>query len=130
MNALAQPSPALSSYKERTLLYAKRLEDQVAGHTDEVLNTSRLVYEFSFDIMGDFAFGRSIEDSEQEEWRQAIVALKKGMAMLGPWSPTPWLVRLGFAFFPFFGPIRDFNRELDWCRDCMKKRLQVRGCFY
>lgn len=76
--------------------------------------------------MGEFAFGKSFNMLEDEKWHFAVIMLRRAMRLLGPLSPVPWLAQIGIMNFPWLWVIRDWLSMLDWCRDRMRERMQVR----
>lgn len=106
--------------------YALEAESQVrqAAASKQVVDAWKLLYEFSFDIMGDFAFGRTPEMARTEEWKTAVRNLKRGMALLGPFSPVPWLLKIGFSI-PRLWIVRDFRDMVEWCKQCMRQRMKM-----
>ena len=83
-------------------------------------------YWLSFDIMGKFAFGRSFRMLENEEWHSAILMLRNAMRLLGPLSSVPWLAQIGFAMLPRVSLIGDWYAMVDFCKDRMRERIEVR----
>jgi hypothetical protein len=119
-------SQALSGYHHKIIHYAKRLDSQIAQSTGRLVEASSLLYEFSFDLMGDFAFARSPSEHEEErrKWYAAIASLQKGMALLGPLSPVPWLLHIGLSF-RWVPIVQAWNSMISFCKDCMNARLRV-----
>jgi len=46
--------------------------------------------------MGDFAFGKSSDVLRDGRAHFAIEMLRAGLTFLGPFSPVPWFVRVGY----------------------------------
>ena len=115
---------ALLSYENRILYFVDRLDRQVACLSGQKVNLSRLLYEFGFDVMGDFAFGNDFSLCESEEWRAAIARLQNGIALLGPFSPVPWLLQIGFSV-PNLWIVQEWNSMIRWCKARMDERLEV-----
>ena len=110
--------------------YAEQLEGRVAGLSSAGLdiNVSLWFYLFSFDVMGEFAFGKSFNMLRDEKWHEAVAMLRRAMRLLGPLSPVPWLAQIGFTILPWFWVIGDWHAMLDWCRERMSERIKVRTC--
>ena len=119
--------PALKHYHQRTIEYVGRLEIQIAtlSAKEQTVNISDWFYWLSFDIMGEFAFGRSFRMLEDEEWHVAIRMLRSAMRLLGPFSSVPWLAQIGFALFPNTAFIGEWHAMLQFCKDRMKERIKV-----
>jgi len=118
----------LLQYEDRVLEYAKQLEEHVATASSKGIdvNVSQLFYFLAFDVMGDFAFGKSFGMLRDEKWHKAVIMCRRAMELLGPLSPVPWLCQIGFYTVPWFWVIRDWHAMLDWCRDQMGERIKVR----
>ena len=48
------------------------------------------------------------------------------MSLTGPFSPVPWLIRLGFEN-PIVAIARDLHKLLKWCSEQMDERINVIG---
>ncbi|KAL8715374.1 MAG: hypothetical protein Q9220_000707 [cf. Caloplaca sp. 1 TL-2023] len=118
---------ALEGYNKKIVSYSQRLERKVANSVGQAVNASSLLYQFSFDLMGDFAFARHADedDSLNEQWYSAIAALHKGMGLLGPLSPVPWLLHIGISL-PLLSIVQDWNEMIAFCKSCMDDRMKVR----
>ncbi|KAL8952041.1 MAG: hypothetical protein Q9222_002028 [Ikaeria aurantiellina] len=117
---------ALEGYNKKIISYSQRLERKVADSIGKAVNASSLLYQFSFDLMGDFAFARHADedDSLNKQWYSAIAALHKGMGLLGPLSPVPWLLHIGISL-PLLSIVRDWNNMIAFCKSCMDDRMEV-----
>ena len=120
---------ALENYEATVVEYGKKLESRVAelSAKGQPINVSLWFYWFTFDVMGIFAFARSFDMLQKEEWHVSVVMLRKAMRLLGPLSPVPWLAQIGFNMFPWLWVVRDWLAMLAWCRDRMSERLKVRS---
>ena len=118
---------ALAFYEERVVQYAESLESRIAKLADagEPINVCDWFYWFTFDVMGEFAFGKSFDMLTTKQWHIAVVMLRKAMRLLGPLSPVPWLAQIGFNTAPWLWVVRDWLAMLAWCRERMTERLQV-----
>lgn len=74
---------ALCGYEERMSKYQARLTDHINSTVDNVINVSKSFNYYSFDVMGDLAFGTSFRmlGSSEEHWATKI--LKNGLEPLG-----------------------------------------------
>ena len=118
---------ALNDYEDRVVCYAETLESRIASlaQDDQSVDVCNWFYWFTFDIMGEFAFGRSFDMLQDEKWHFAVVMLRKAMRLLGPLSPVPWLAQIGFHIVPWLWIVRDWLAMLEWCRNRMTERIQV-----
>ena len=74
--------------------------------------------------MGEFAFGKSFDMFEDEEWYFAIRMLRRAMLLLGPFNSVPWLAQIDFSFFPNTWVIGEWHGMMDFCRDQMEERIR------
>ena len=79
-------------------------------------------YFFSFDVMGDFAFGKPLNMLTTEKWQYTILLMREFLSYLGPLSPVPWVCRLGFGF-PGMAP--GWKRFCEYCKARMDERIEV-----
>ncbi|KAL5042261.1 hypothetical protein BDW71DRAFT_200739 [Aspergillus fruticulosus] len=88
--------------------------DIAAGRESEV---SDLIYWLSFDRMAEFVLGtgNSFNMLLTQQWHWVIVLLQKAMSILGPFSPTPWLIQIFFRLMPRVWVIDDWFTMMDWC---------------
>jgi hypothetical protein len=118
---------ALATYETRVIEHAEVLERKIAILVSEnkLVNVSTWFYWFSFDVMGEFVFARSLGMLEDEKWHIAVVMLRKAMRLVGPTSPVPWLAQIGFNIVPWLYMVRDWLAMLAWCKDRMTERIAV-----
>ena len=118
---------ALEYYHERTVDYVGRLERHIEALSVKgaTVDASDWFYWLSFDIMGEFAFGKSFHMLEDEKWHVAISMLRSAMRLLGPFSSVPWLAQIGFSFFPNTAFIGEWHAMMNFCKDRMRERLEV-----
>ncbi|KAI4213021.1 MAG: hypothetical protein LQ351_004365 [Letrouitia transgressa] len=115
---------ALQSYEVQLKLYAHQLERLIAQSAGKPTNINQYIYWFSFDVMGQFAFSKPFDMLIGKRWHHAVQMLRAGLALVGPLSPTPWLVRLAVDF-PVVSVVRDFQKMEAWCADQMDERIEV-----
>ena len=118
---------ALENYEATVDEYGRKLESRIAELSAKNQPVNISLYWFTFDVMGIFAFARSFNMLQREEWHVSVVLLRKAMRLLGPLSPAPWLAQIGFNLFPWLWIVRDWLAMLAWCRDRMSERLKVRS---
>ena len=121
---------ALIRYKERALKYVKLLEEHIATDVAarQPTGVKTLFSWFGFAVMGDFAFGNSFSVLHNNEWDNTILRVQEGLELLGPLSPVPWLMQLGFNVAGFLPMNRNWFAMLGWCRRQMEIRAKVRLC--
>ncbi|KAE8036859.1 hypothetical protein FH972_009492 [Carpinus fangiana] len=84
---------ALRGYEERIKPYGQKLVDQLSAFGGKPVNVSEWFNYFSFDVMGDLAFGESFDMLEKGEEHWAVKLLNEGMEPLHLMLP-PWTFRI------------------------------------
>lgn len=79
--------------------------------------------------MGQFAFSKSFQMLNDQKWHHAVCMLRAGLEVVGPLTPVPWLVRVGFDL-PLLQVVRDFQGMEAWCAARMDERIEVRYRHY
>ena len=74
--------------------------------------------------MSDLALGEPLNMLKDDKYHFALKLLQDGMDILGPLSPVPWLVRIGYSI-P--GVAQHFKNLISWSGQRLKTRMQV--CF-
>ncbi|KAI1811709.1 cytochrome P450 [Poronia punctata] len=111
--------------------FATLLHQQVEASSGRVLNMKSLFTDFSFDVMGDIAFGRSFSllkgsnDATPEESHDAPELISQGMSMLRFFTPIPWIARICFGLAPYVPVItQKWNRALGWAAEVCDDRIK------
>ncbi len=74
--------------------------------------------------MGDLTLAKPFNMLVDERWHYAITMMRDFMWLLGPFSPAPWLARLGFGI-P--GLASRWKNWVAWCKQRMSERIKVRS---
>ena len=90
------------------MVYADQLERLIAQSEGQPIIVNEYFQWFSFDVMGQVAFSKDFNMLRGGDWHSAIKVLRDGMKIVGPVSPTPWLLNLA-SNVPT-GSARDFNK--------------------
>jgi cytochrome P450 len=116
---------ALRGYEGRVQRYNEQLIEGLASRKfvekdgSNAVNVSEVFNWYSFDVMGDLAFGRSFDCLTSGETHWAINLLNEGMKPAGLGMPT-W-------FFQFIisipGAATDYWRFIDFCSAQLAKRM-------
>ena len=117
---------ALRGYEQRVLKYNKSLLERLDSFDGQPVNASRWFNLWSFDVMGDLAFGRSFDmlaSKSQEEEHWAIQILNKAQDKAGLAFP-PWFSRL---LWHIPGIRRSYFRFLKYCAEMIEQRMAVQG---
>ncbi|KAL3457963.1 cytochrome P450 [Aspergillus heterothallicus] len=114
---------ALRGYETRVERYNKALLRQIEALDGKPTDMGKWFECWSFDIMGDLAFGESFSMLESQEGHWAITLLKE--AQIGGGLSIPnWAARLIFAF-PLIS--RGYFRFQRFCADQIDNRLRIQG---
>ncbi|OJJ03893.1 hypothetical protein ASPVEDRAFT_136407 [Aspergillus versicolor CBS 583.65] len=116
-------SKALRDGKDQTLSLIKQLDNCIQAdiRTGRVSELSDFVYWFSFDRMASYVLGHSFNMLLEQQWHYIIVLLQRALSILGPLSPTPWLVQLAFRLGPRVWVIHDWFTMMEWCGGQLKQ---------
>ena len=104
--------------------YAHQLEKIIVEHGPKPITANECFCWFSFDVMGQFAFSKSFNNLRDKKLHEALTMIRTGMSLTGPFSPVPWLIRIGFEN-PILAITRDLHRLLKWCSEQMDERIEV-----
>lgn len=74
--------------------------------------------------MGQFAFSKSFNNLRDRKLHNAIRMIRSGMGLTGPFTPVPWLIRIGFEN-PMAAMAQDLHKLLKWCSQQMDERIEV-----
>lgn len=97
--------------------------EQVSTFSGNAMNASAWFNYWSFDVMGDFAFGKSFNMLKTGKNHFAIDWLESSMILLGLFSPIAWVIPVG-AIAPFVGST--FRRFIRWCNEQVDERRDIK----
>lgn len=118
---------SLRNYESRVVKYTDKLLEQLRslGGNPKGLNVSKWFNYFSFDVMGDMAFGESFRMLDTGDTHFVIPLLQQGLDGLNIGPAVPWI-------FYFMGivPIitRPYFNFIAWSNAQAEKRKTVRIC--
>lgn len=112
---------ALRGYEQRIRVHRQRFIEQVAAQNGQPINISQWFNFYSFDVMGDLAFGEDFGMIENGADHWAITLLNDGINPLAYMFPT-WFFRL-LTSIP--GLAKDWWRFIDFCGKRLEKRMMV-----
>jgi tryprostatin B 6-hydroxylase len=114
---------ALQGYSRRIESYDDQLIARIdaAATSGESMNMSKWFHYYSFDAMGDLAFGKPFDMLKNDEEHWVITIMNTGLVAVGFLFP-PWLFRVLVAI-P--GLMRDHERITEFCNDQLGKRMKV-----
>lgn len=122
MSRSADDALALEGYDSRVKGYANDLVGQIKSFGGKPLNASLWFNYYSFDVMGELAFGKSFDMLKTGEKHHAIKLLHEGTRPVGIFSPMPWLMIL-MTRIP--GLSAGYQRWISFCEEQAEKRKQV-----
>lgn len=102
--------------------YSKALEHQITKSSGKPTNAAEWFHFYSFDVMGDVAFGKSFEMLENGKPHFAFDLLREGMKPLGVLGPVPWAFCI-LTSIPGLGG--GFKAFVSWCAEQVEKRKKV-----
>lgn len=88
---------ALTQYEPQVDHYTSLLTSAISQRLGAPLDVTSWFHYFSFDLMGHLSFGKSFNMLATGKRHFAIDLMKNGMTLLGHFTPTPWLARIGFS---------------------------------
>lgn len=114
---------ALRGYAQRIKIYDDQLLSRInaASSSASPINVSKWFNYYSFDAMGDLAFGKSFDmlKNDQEHW--AVTLMNTGLEALAFLFPV-WLFRV---LISIPGLLRDHLRIVEFCNAQLEKRIKV-----
>lgn len=110
---------ALRNYESRVESYADELIRQISSFSGKPINAARWFNWFSFDVMGDLAFGKSFDMLKNGESHYAISIFEENILPLGLLSPVPWLLYI-LGKTPGLGA--SIQIFLKWSEKCVEER--------
>jgi tryprostatin B 6-hydroxylase len=111
----------LRDYDERMAWYRALLVKAIEDADGRSMDVTRLFKLYSFDVMGELAFGRSFEMLETNKEHEAIKLLDSGLFALGFKLPM-WFFRLATSI-P--GATKDWWGFISYCISQLDTRMQV-----
>ena len=113
---------ALDGYSFPITSHSLELERQIAASNGKPLDVSQWFNYFSFDVMGDLAFGQSFDMLQSGEKHFLLPLLERGTKALGLIGSLPWLFTI-LTKVP--GISADYWVFLRWCESQMLHRKKV-----
>ena len=122
-NNIALTTQALRNYEPRVTNYTDKLLEQIRSFSGQPLNASKWFNYYSFDVMGDLAYGESFGMLENGEGHWAIDLLNQGQGGMRPFGPIGWLFGILIRV-----PILNagYRKFLKFCEDKMDKRSKMK----
>lgn len=114
---------ALRGYEERIKVYQDQLIAQIEKSGDNGIDMTKWFNLFSFDVMGDLAFGKPFGMLLSSEAHWAIKLLVEGMEVVAYMFPT-WFFRTAVSLPKLMD---DWLRFIDYCSQKLDERMNVRN---
>ena len=112
---------ALRGYEDRIQRYRDKLISQIQAFDGRPFDAAKWFNLYSFDVMGDLAFGTSFNMLETSEEHWAIKLLNEGIEPLA-WMFPVWFFRVLTAM-PLLS--RDWWRFIEYCAQRLDERMGV-----
>lgn len=103
--------------------YTSDLIDQIRARAGEPINASKWFNYYSFDVMGDLAFGKSFDMLKNGETHFVMKLIQEGLKPLGFLTPVPWAIPI-MANAPLLGSA--YRRLFEWCAQQVDLRQQMK----
>jgi hypothetical protein len=111
----------LRNYEQRIRIYRQKLIDRLMEMENERVDIRKWFNLYSFDVMGDLAFGQGFESLERGHEHWAIKLLNGAADKVGLFFPV-WFFLLLSAIPGLAG---DFQRFLEFCGNRLDQRMKV-----
>ena len=115
---------ALQDYESRIFRFVRQLDTSIAQCAGDAVNVTSWFNLYTFDTMGDLAFGKSFGQLEEGKSHFAIDLLRNGMAIIGPATPLPWLFHIASGI-PGLPATRGWQRLNTWASEQLQHRIKV-----
>jgi tryprostatin B 6-hydroxylase len=121
------PFLALALYRSRINRQIAVLKRQISDLSDanKPIIMNEMMYWFTFDSMGEFAFSQDFGMMRDQEWHSAVIMLQRALSFLGPLAPVMWLIQIGFQYASYLPGVRDWFAMLAFCNTQMENRKEV-----
>ncbi|KAL8782595.1 MAG: hypothetical protein Q9195_009618 [Heterodermia aff. obscurata] len=119
---------ALRDYEVRVLRYGNELVEGLTSLSGQRIIASDWFSYFSFDVMGDLAFGESFNMLKNGETHTAIQLLHHGMAPLAMLAPVVWVIPVLAALPSYLKPAvaKGFDTFIAWCAEQVERRRKMK----
>ena len=121
--SVAFSDKAVRGYEERILKYRQKLISQIDAFDGQPVNVSKWFNLYTYDSMGDLAFGTSFNMLEASEHHWAIKLLIEGLVP-HTWLFPTWFLRVAQAI-P--GAMSDWFNALSFCHRMVEDRMKTKA---
>ncbi|KAF2438378.1 cytochrome P450 [Karstenula rhodostoma CBS 690.94] len=109
---------AVKQYYRRITTHVLELESIISAQNTKPIVMNDLLYQMTFDVLKDIGFGQA-----NEEVKDGASKLGGSLSILGPTTPSPWILRMAFALFPGVWNIPHWFKFLEMTQSIVVKRL-------
>ena len=120
---LAFTSASINSYEKRILKYQEQLIAYIDSQKGAPIEAQFLSDMYSFDVLGDLAFGKSFQMLENKQQHKAIKSMHSAVEPAGLYFPV-WFFRMFLVIPGAMSVFWEFTRH---CREHLEKRMHVSG---
>ena len=113
---------SLRGYESRVLGYADKLVEQLSQRAGESLDVSKWFIYYTFDVMGEMAFGRSFNALSSGESHYVMKIMHNSSKAVGIIGCVPWVLRFLTKIPKQINPIQIF---LDYSDSCVEARKEM-----
>jgi len=113
---------ALRNYESRIIRYADELIRQLSTFSGKPVNICQWLSYFTFDVMGDLAFGKSFDMLRTGKAHFAVKLLKSAMPPVAWMGAAPWIIPVLLNTVGA-GPISDF---IKWSEKQVEERKKMK----
>ena len=113
---------SLDMYEPRVLYHASQLGSQLTASAGKPVNATEWFSYFAFDVMSELSFGKPLGMLQSGNSHYVRDLLIKGIMVLGPLTPVPWLFHL-FGSLPRM--TADWLAYRAWVLVQLKQRMQI-----
>jgi cytochrome P450 family 628 len=120
------PLKALRDYECRVLSHSLELLAQFSATAGKAVNASAWFKYFSFDVMGDLAFGKSFDMVKNGTPHVVLKRMHGSMALAALFGNIPWFTHI-FLCLPIVRS--ETIKWLKWCEEQVEERKKVLGLY-
>lgn len=110
----------MKQYYQRITTHVLELESIISAQKSKPIVVNDLLYQLTFNVLKDIGFGQA-----NMEAKEGASRLGGALSILGPTTPSPWILRLAFALFPGVWNIPHWFKFLEFTQGIVEKRIMV-----
>ena len=114
---------SLRSYENRVTSYADVLVEQMTKSVGKPVDASKWFIHYTFDVMGDLAFGRSFDALKNGRSHSVMDIMHGSAAAVGVFGTATWVLRLLSKMPKAFNPVQ---KLIDYSESCVEERKKMK----